>query len=452
MKIVNFSELSHFTDKQWEALEASKTHRFLLYGGTMGSGKSYFLRWACIYWLIYLAGKYHHKGIRVGLFCEDYGALNDRHISKLKTEFPKALGTYNEQRHEFTLHVRFGGGTIAFRNLDDPSKYVSSEFAVIAVDELTRNPYSMFSILRTRLRWAGVPETRFISASNPVGEPWVKRYWIDKNFPPEEKEQEQFFFVPAKPTDNPNLTQDYFAGLGSLSEEDRKAYLEGDWNAFEKIMDEEGWMKLLTDSELQNAIVQEPNHYGDAVLGVDPAAGGDRSAVVLKSEGLQQVLFAQKLNDVLQIIPIIANAMGSYKGIKQIIVDRTGVGEGLYQRLRELKYPVKGISFGESATDKQRFANMKAELYMRERKWLLEGGRLLKNPGWNDFLNIKFKEYGERTIKIQGKDELRRAGFKSPDAVDAAVLTQFASKNLGFMDNYKQIPFKDKMEKIWQNK
>lgn len=450
MKTVNFSELSHFTPKQWEALRATLEHRFTLYGGTMGSGKSYFLRWACIYWLIYLAGKYRQRGIRAGLFCEDYGALNDRHISKIKMEFPKALGTYNEQRHEFTLHIRFGGGVIAFRNLDDPSKYVSSEFAIEAVDEISRDPYAMFSILRTRLRWVGIPETRFIAASNPVGEPWVKRFWIDKNFPPEEKESKEFFFVPALPTDNPHLTEDYFKGLESLDENERKAYLEGDWNAFEKDMDDEGYMKLLTDTELQNAYVQDACHLGDGVLGVDPAAGGDRSAVVLKTETCKEVLFSQKLNDVLQMIPVIANACDRYKNIKQIIVDRTGVGEGLFRRLKELNFPVKGVSFSESPSDKQRFDNLKAELYWKEREWILRGGKLVKNQGWNDFVNIKYKIYDGKKIKIQGKDLLRRAGFKSPDVADASVLTQFASKNLGFDKLYKQMSFKDSMANVWK--
>ena len=54
-------------------------------------------------------------------------------------EFPEWLGTYKESNHEFTLNDELGGGVICFRNLDKPSKYLSSEFAAIAIDELTLN-------------------------------------------------------------------------------------------------------------------------------------------------------------------------------------------------------------------------------------------------------------------------------------------------------------------------
>jgi phage terminase large subunit len=457
-EIVNYSKLAHLHPKQIEALEATKKYKYVLYGGAMGGGKSHFLRWAVVYWLLVLAEKYHQKGIRAGLFCEDYGSLNDRHISKIKYEFPKDLGTYNEQRHEFTMHPLYGSSVVAFRNLDDPSKYVSSEFAIIAVDEIGRDPYSMFSILRTRLRWVGIPDVKFICASNPTGEAWVKRYWIDRNFPPEEKETDQFFYIPALPKDNPSLDKSYYQSLESLDEKERKAYLEADWTAFDTEMDAQGFMKLLTDPELQNAIVDKPIHAGEGVLGVDPAAGGDRSAIVYKSETCKEVVFSQKLNDVLQLIPVIAQAIIKFGNVKELVLDRTGVGEGLYRRLKEmesqLRVRIKGISFAESPDeikwDNHLFDNLKAELYWKEKKWILGGGKLVRHQAWNDWLNIKYQIYGDRKIKIQGKQELRHMGFKSPDVVEAAIITNAASKNLRFNDIYSQGNFTDKTNEIWK--
>lgn len=450
-RTITFEELASFTEKQQEALETSKDHKFTLYGGTMGSGKSYWLRWACIYWLLYLAAKYNRRGLRAGLFCEDYGSLNDRHISKLKFEFPKELGTWNEQRKEFSLHARFGGGIIAFRNLDDPSKYVSSEFVVIAVDEIGRDPYSIFNVLRTRMRWVGIPEVKFLAACNWGGEPWVKRFWYDRNFPPEEQESDQFAYVPALPSDNPHLGEAYYEGLKSLSEAERKVWLENDPNGFESEMDQEGWMRILTDRQLQDSFVEEADHFGDGILGVDPAAGGDRSAIVLGTAHYREVIFSQKLNNVLDLLVPIAKTIERYGNVKQIVIDRTGVGEGLYQRLKELQFPVKGLSFGESATEKEKYYNLKAELYFKEREWILRGGKLKRHQGWNDWINLKYKKYDERLIRIQSKDELRHKGFKSPDVVDAAAMTQYASKNLGFETLYRNTRFVDQTQSMWKN-
>src|SRR3990167_6831762 len=128
---ISFSELANFFPKQIEAASASRRFKFVLFGGSVGSGKSRWLRWMMVYWLMEYYAKYNIKGIRAGLFCEDYPSLNDRHLSKVKFEFPDWLGRFNEAKHEFTLAPEYGSGIIAFRNLDDPSKYLSVEFAVI---------------------------------------------------------------------------------------------------------------------------------------------------------------------------------------------------------------------------------------------------------------------------------------------------------------------------------
>ena len=132
-EIVKFTEFAKFFPKQIEALNASKRFKYVLFGGSVGSGKSYWIRWTSVYWLIKFYTKYHLKGVRAGIFCEDYPSLNDRHLTKIKYEFPQWLGTYNEARKEFVLKPAYGSGIIAFRNLDDPAKYLSVEFAVIAI-------------------------------------------------------------------------------------------------------------------------------------------------------------------------------------------------------------------------------------------------------------------------------------------------------------------------------
>src|SRR3990167_8413383 len=130
-EIVKFSELAKFLPKQKDAQEASKRFKFVLFGGSLGSGKSHWLRWMMVFWLLKLHAKSGLKGIRAGLFCEDYPSLNDRHLSKVRYEFPAWLGKYNEAKHEFTLAPEYGSGVIAFRNLDDPEKYLSVEFAIM---------------------------------------------------------------------------------------------------------------------------------------------------------------------------------------------------------------------------------------------------------------------------------------------------------------------------------
>ena len=171
----------------------------------------------------------------MGLFCEDYPALKDRQISKIPFEFPPWLGTLNKGEHDFVLAPAYGGGIISFRNLDDVAKYLSAEFADIFVDELTRNTRETFDFLITRLRWAGIEDSKFVAGTNPgqVGHGWVKKLWIDKDFSSEKLNPDDFGMVKALPTDNPYLPTSYIANtLENLPDQLRRAYKEGDWDIF----------------------------------------------------------------------------------------------------------------------------------------------------------------------------------------------------------------------------
>lgn len=449
-EVLKFSELAKFLPKQKDAQEASKRFKFVLYGGSLGSGKSYWLRWMMVYWLLKMYAKYDLKGIRAGLFCEDYPSLEDRHLSKIKYEFPAWLGSFNQQRHEFTLAPEYGGGVIAFRNLNDPEKYLSVEFAIMGVDEINRNNITVFRELRKRLRWAGIKDVRFLAACNPIGEAWVKNLWVKRLFPSEENEQYEFVFVPALPTDNPYLDASYYKSLESLPEAQRKAFLEGNWDAFEEGMDEKGYLRLVSDRELQASKVPSGIHSGYKILGVDPAAGGDKSAVVLKSGNLQQILFNQKLLDTMDLVGVIQDIYRDNQA-DFITIDKTGIGQGVYDRLKQLDYPVRGVSFGEKSEDPM-FANLKAEWHWRQRTWLLSGGRLIDNEGWNEFETVKYKNKDGKLI-IQPKEELFREGLLSPNCVDAAVLTQCISeqtiKNARIIKHQGNV-FRDKTIEIWR--
>lgn len=452
-EITKFSDLTRFFPKQEEALLATKRFKYVLFGGSVGSGKSYWIRWSCLYWLIKYYDKYNLKGVRAGLFCEDYPSLNDRHLTKIKYEFPDWLGTYNESKKEFTLADDYGGGIIAFRNLDDPAKYLSVEFAVIAIDEINRNPKSTFDMLRSRHRWPGIKDTKFLAGCNPLGEAWVKNMWVKRLFPANEAEQYEFVYVPALPTDNPHLPPEYYKSLESLPDTQRKAYLEGNWDAFDEEMDDKGYVRLVNDRELQSSIVNNGEHSGFKILGVDPAAGGDNSAIVLKSGNLQEILFNQKLQNTMDLVGVIMEKCRDYS-VDLIVIDKTGIGQGVFDRLKDLDYNVRGVSFGEKSEDPQ-FGNLKAEWHWRQRKWLLSGGRLLQDFGWNEFEVVKYKNKDGKIV-IQPKEELFKDGISSPNCVDAAVLTMAipdqAIQGQRIIKANRGRPFYDAMDSVWEGK
>lgn len=231
------AELINPTERQQECLRAITDHDFVLYGGEAGGGKSYLLRWWLVDFLVEAFQQLGLRSVRTGLFCEDYPTLNDRQISKMRVEFPSWLGSIarRDGALDFVLRPEYGSGVIALRNLDDPGKYYSAEFAAIAVEELTRNPLSVFNDLRFRLRWPGIERPKFLAGTNPggIGHVWVKKYWVTKQYPPElERKRDQFIMVRAKASDNPHLSPNYHDSLLTLPPDMARMVGRGDWEVY----------------------------------------------------------------------------------------------------------------------------------------------------------------------------------------------------------------------------
>ncbi len=241
---LNFErDLAGFSPRQMDAIEAldDPKIRWIMYGGALGGGKSYLLRWAAVRQLMKIAFTWGAKKPVGMIACENFPALKDRQLQKIGVEMPRWLGVSHNDHKEygrcFILKPKFGGGVIAFRNLDDASKYQSAEFVFIFIDELTKNAYEVFTMLRSRLRCPGVPtnELKFMGATNPggVGHGWCKAFWIDKIFADEWAGTEhEFKYIPSKATDNPHLDEEYYKTLNTLPEALRKAFRDGDWDIF----------------------------------------------------------------------------------------------------------------------------------------------------------------------------------------------------------------------------
>jgi len=235
-----FSELAKFHPKQITAWESMRSKQFTLFGGTRGPGKSYWLRWSLLWLLLHYSARLKIPNPKVGLFCEDYPTLADRQITRIRTEFPAWLGSVKRTDTDglaFYLRPEYGGGILALRNLDDPSKYMGAEFAALGIDQLEKSPVDTFDILRGSLRWPGMPGEwlKFLATANPggIGHGWVKQYWIDRKYPDGlVKYAKQFAYIKALPQDNPTLSHEYWEMLNSLPERLRRAWLLGDWDVF----------------------------------------------------------------------------------------------------------------------------------------------------------------------------------------------------------------------------
>lgn len=284
---IRFSELCHFTDMQWRATETADAHRYTLFGGSRGPGKSFWLRWYLLRFVLV-----HHaqtgRPVDVMLACEDYPSLIGRQVTKIETEFPSVLGELRSSGTKgFGFHLR-NGSSILLRNLDDPSKYQSAEFAAIGVDELTRNSERTFNILRGSLRWPGIDASRFVAASNPEAN-WVRDYWIERRFPDElQPMADEFAFVAALPGDNPYLPESYWSELNTLTGALRAAWMQGDWYA--------GVEGLVLDNfTAENITDDEPDSTRPFEIAIDDGYIDPRATLFIQRQASGDVLVFDEL-------------------------------------------------------------------------------------------------------------------------------------------------------------
>jgi hypothetical protein len=203
------------------------------------------------------------------------------------------------------------------------------------------------------------------------------------------------------------------------------------------IMDEKGWVPLFTKDELDRAMIENANGFGINKLGVDVAGGGRNFSVIVQ----RRTNFAKKIHksnnpDTMSLAEtIIGMAKDPIKERKYLIrpedifIDSIGIGKGLYDILSRNIPGVYGINVGSEPTDiqeKEKFVNLRAELYWKLRDWILQGGKLEKDDDWNQLLKIKYKVKLEGTkgkMQIISKEELAKQGIPSPDLADALALT-----------------------------
>lgn len=207
-----------------------------------------------------------------------------------------------------------------------------------------------------------------------------------------------------------------------------------------------GYRRLVSDSVLANAMIKQPLPIGHdeaghlidrPILGIDPNHGGKNNCVfVLRFPitGFAMVVLKKQYKDEKNITKlIVADAVEMIKKWEvtdyRVGIDAGGIGAGVADGLEEIM-PVQPVMFGQSPENKERYANAKAELYLRCRKWIVvENGKLVidgETEEDNSFLELKEINYKENTSSktiMESKEELSKRGVASPDTADALALT-----------------------------
>lgn len=182
-----------------------------------------------------------------------------------------------------------------------------------------------------------------------------------------------------------------------------------------------------------------PDDGYEPVWGLDVARFGDDQTALCKRRHneLLEPVKTWKGRDTMEVTAIILNEYET-SSLKpsEIIVDAVGLGAGVYDRLRELGLPARAINVGESPSAKDRYRNLRAELYWRAREWF--SSLMVKIPEDTALIvelsRLKYKSPTGK-LEIEKKEDMKKRGLKSPDRSDAFVLTFAGLDRRGVVNN-----------------
>ena len=206
--------------------------REILYGGAKGGGKTDAIGPKALKHV-----EKYGRWATVLILRENYPQLTEI-MERMRPLCLLLGGRYNKVEKTW----RFPSGSrIIFGHLSDGADpYWGQEYSLIIIDEVTRTIKTegdYLKLLGSLRNSHGIP-CSVVLTSNPGGEGhnWVKNRFMQA--PPltvirDERTGLERVFIPASLKDNPTLPPEYRLQLEQMGDAERRAFLEGDWEAFE---------------------------------------------------------------------------------------------------------------------------------------------------------------------------------------------------------------------------
>ncbi len=162
---------------------------------------------------------------------------------------------------------------------------------------------------------------------------------------------------------------------------------------------------------------------GGIVVGADIARFGADRTVFIKREGLQMIdmkILSQK--DTQEV----ARKLAEFAQGGRIVVDDTGVGGGVTDKLRDLGCTVSPINFGSRARQKKKYPDIISEMWFNLADQMDEIGLMGNKEIMQELAARNFKYTNDERRKVESKEEYKkRTGRSSPDLADAVILCYY---------------------------
>jgi len=187
----------------------------------------------------------------------------------------------------------------------------------------------------------------------------------------------------------------------------------------------EGDDQFIGSDLVDDAMKRTPTKDAQApiVIGVDPARFGADATVIAIRQGRDILeLRRHRGADTMEVVGYVIEAIEQYKPAL-VCIDEGGLGAGVVDRLKEQRFKIRGVNFGNKAKNQTMWGNKRAEMWGAMRDWLKTGyipsDRFLKT----DLISPRTKPDSKGTLFLESKKDMKARGLASPDAADAIAVT-----------------------------
>jgi hypothetical protein len=187
----------------------------------------------------------------------------------------------------------------------------------------------------------------------------------------------------------------------------------------------EGDDQFISIGIVDSAMQRQPykDESAPIVVGVDPARFGADATVIAVRQGRDILkLIRHRGDDTMTVVGHVIDVIEEFKPTL-VNIDEGGLGAGVVDRLKEQRYKIRGVNFGNKSKNPIMYGNKRAEIWGEMRDWLksasVPNDRFLKS----DLISPKMKPDSRGTIYLESKKDMKARGLASPDAADAIALT-----------------------------
>lgn len=181
-------------------------------------------------------------------------------------------------------------------------------------------------------------------------------------------------------------------------------------------------MSIIGRDSILEAMKREVKSDGMVEIGVDVARMGNDRTVFWKRKGLKTMDF--KVMSKLRTTQVCdeLERFAEYKKDIKLKIDDTGVGGGVTDEMIKRGYTVVAINFGGEPRDKDKYPNWISEAWFH----MAEVMPTAQLPFNSDLLmELSTRQWGQDNKgkrKVEGKNEYKKRGFRSPDLADACII------------------------------